>query len=237
MDNTTRLQVYQAQTQNVRTLNQVRKQINRTINIALKKDDTVTIQVQTKVFALIFCAWVEANFSKLIHTPYGFTLQEISQIKRFYRENGLEAGWQECIKLALRKASKSNNSGYIRNVTRSLYSIVNEYIVKPSLKRNKIAHGQWKIALNRENTDVNVAMTKDLDDLNVVAISKWFKVHEYLSNIVEMIIESPNKGFHRDYWKEMDALKNFLEDSKSWTLEEKKKRLQKKPIRHIANPL
>ncbi len=40
--------------------------------------------VQTKILALVFSAWAEARFSKLIHTPYGFDLNEIRQIKAAY---------------------------------------------------------------------------------------------------------------------------------------------------------
>lgn len=231
MDNKTRLQVYQAQTENVKALNQVRIQINRTINYALRRGDVVSTQVQTKMFALIFCVWVEANFSKLIHTPYGFTLQEISQIKNIYKVDGLEAGWKKCIELALRKVYRSRKSNYIPNINRKLSTIVDDYIVAPSLIRNKIAHGQWKIALNRENTAVNNDITNKLSNLDVVDISIWFKVHQHLSSIVEILIESPNKGFHRNYWKEIDDLENFLQESKNMSIEEKIKRLKRKPIR------
>ena len=103
MDNAARLDVYRAQTENVRMLNQARKQINKAINYALRKGDIVSSQVQTRILALVFCAWVEANFSKVIHTPYGFTLDEISQIKRAYQRPNLETGWKKCIELGLQE--------------------------------------------------------------------------------------------------------------------------------------
>ena len=74
MNNADRLQIFHAQTDNVRMLNQARTQIKRAINSALRKGDKTSSQVHTKLLALVFCAWVEANFSKLIHTPSGFTM-------------------------------------------------------------------------------------------------------------------------------------------------------------------
>jgi hypothetical protein len=233
MDNAARLQVFQAQTKNVRMLDQARKQISRAINHALRRGDTISIQVHTKVLALVFCAWVEANFSKVIHTPYGFTLDEIYQIKQTYQKLGLEEGWNKCIELGLRKISNARRSNYIPNISQKITSLVNEFIVEPSLIRNKVAHGQWKVALNRENTAVNSKITKDLDDLDSVVITKWFGVHNHLLNIVESLIESPNRSFHKDYWKEIAELEDFLEKSKRRNLSAKIKLLQKKPIKKI----
>ena len=230
MNNTDRLKIFQAQTENVRMLNQARTQINRAINYALRKGDKASSQVHTKVLALVFCAWVEANFSKLIHTPHGFTLDEIRQIKEIYHVDGLEAGWKKCIELGLRKIPNARKSNYIPNIRQKINRIVGDYVVAPSHIRNKVAHGQWKIALNRSNTAVNSDITKELVDLDIVVISKWFQVHEYLSNIVEMLIESPDRAFQRDYWMEIAKLEDFLQKSKNWNIDEKIKQLQRKPI-------
>jgi hypothetical protein len=230
MDNTERLAVYRAQTENVRTLNQAREQIKQAINYAIRKGNLTSRIVQTKVFALVFCAWVEANFSKVIHTPYGFTLDEIRQIKEVYQSVNLEAGWKKCIELAVRKISNPRRSNYIPNIERKIHSLIDEYVVAPSQIRNKIAHGQWAKALNSRNTKENNTLTKELEALDVVVISKWFRVHEHLLNIIESLIESPNRAFHRDYWKQIAELEEFLKESKSWSIDEKIKKLQKKPI-------
>lgn len=231
MDNAARLDVYRAQTENVRMLNQARKQINKAINYALRKGDIVSSQVQTRILALVFCAWVEANFSKVIHTPYGFTLDEISQIKRAYQRPNLETGWKKCIELGLRRISNPKKSNHIPNIRQKISTIVDEYVVAPSVIRNRVAHGQWKKALNTDNTAVNNNITNELGNLDVVVILKWFRIHEYLLSLIETLIESPNRAFHRDYWLEIAKLEDFLEESKKWNIEIKIKMLQKKPIR------
>ena len=229
MDQNKRLAVYQAQTNNVKDIDKVRKQINRAINDALKRGDKVAVQALTKTMALVFCAWVEANFSKVIHTPYGFSLDEIQQIKKVYKEEGIEKGWEKCVELGTLKAAKRKNSNYVPNIRLELKRLIQQYIVEPSLLRNKIAHGQWAIALNRENTAENKQLTNSLSTLDVVTISRWFKVHGYISQIVESLIESPNKAFHRDYWVEIAELKQFVAKAENWSLEQKVNKLKQKP--------
>lgn len=229
MNQNSRLAVYQAQTKNVQEIDKVRKQINRAINDALKRGDKNAVQALTKTMALVFCTWVEANFSKVIHTPYGFSLDEIQQIKKAYKENGVEKGWEKCVELGTLKASKRRNSNYIPNIRLELKKLIQKYIVEPSLLRNKIAHGQWTVALNRENTAENKELTNSLSALDIVIISKWFKVHEHISQIVENLIESPDKAFHRDYWIELTELKEFIAKTENWSLEQKINKLKQKP--------
>lgn len=221
MNQNSKLAVYQAQTKNVQEIDKVRKQINRAINSALKRGDKNAVQALTKTMALVFCAWVEANFSKVIHTPYGFSLDEIQQIKKVYKENGVEKGWEKCVELGTLKASKRRNSNYVPNIRLELKRLIQHYIVDPSLLRNKIAHGQWTVALNRENTAENRQLTNSLATLDIVTILKWFEVHKHISQIVENLIESPDKAFHRDYWVEITKLKEFVAKTENWSLEQK----------------
>lgn len=229
MDQNNRLTVFQAQTKNVQEIDKVRTQINRAINDALRRNDQIKAQALTKTMALVFCTWVEANFLKVIHTPYGFSLDEVQQIKKVYKKNGVEKGWEKCIELGIRKASKRKNSNYLPNIRLELTNLIQQYIVEPSLLRNKIAHGQWTIALNRENIDVNNELTSSLAKLDVVTISKWFKVHGHISLIVESLIESPNRTFHRDYWIEIAKLKEIISKTENWSLENKVDKLKQRP--------
>jgi len=177
---------------------------------------------------------MEANFSKVVHTPYGFTIAEIEQIKRAQSAHGIEAGWQKCLELGLRRISSSPRSNYRQNIRRKISTFVDVYIVGPSQLRNRIAHGQWHDALNTNNTALNHNLTQKLQDLNVVEVTKWFGVTERLLNIIEALIESPNRAFHRDYWSEISNLEAYIDETASWSLAEKVKQLQaKKPQRSL----
>ena len=225
-------EIFKAQVQNVNLLNQARKQLKRTINRALRTNDLVAVKIYTKVFALVYCSWVEVNFSKVIHTPYGFSNDEINQIKRIYQRKGLEAGWKKCIELGLRKINKASKSNYIPNVKRKVLSYVKNYIIEPSLIRNKIAHGQWKVALNEKSTAINTNLTEELKSLNVINVSNWFNIYRHILNIIEDIIASPKKAFHRDYNKHIIKLEDYLKKMSSLTLKKKKELLRKKPLKY-----
>lgn len=235
MDSKSKLCVFKAQTQYAKELLSAQKQLNKSINNALRKNDSPSAKIHTKVLALIFCAWAEANFSKLIHTPYGFTLDEIAQIKTIWKSNGLESGWNKCLELGLKKVGKVNKGNFLPNVKQKIVRIIYEFVVEPSLIRNKIAHGQWKVALNRKNDAENNNLTNEINTLDSTKLLLWFEAHRILSNIIEMIIESPKKAFIRDYWTEIVRLESILDEKRKYSLEDKIKKLQQKKKKQTSN--
>src|SRR5712691_10074243 len=101
--NLLRLEIFIAQVENVRELDSAWRYLNRTINADLVKNNQQSAFLHTKLLALTYCAWLEALFSKVIHTPYGLDLAEIDQIKEASRTDGIVSGWRKCIELALRQ--------------------------------------------------------------------------------------------------------------------------------------
>lgn len=184
--------------------------------------------VQTKILTIVFSAWAEARFSKLIHTPYGFDLTEIRQIKSIQQQYGLEQGWEKCLQLALRRGSPVSKGSEIPNKRQAISRILKTYIIEPSLLRNKIAHGQWKVALNRDNDTENPEFTAKLRNLDVIVVTVWLQAYEFLARIIEDLIESPNRAFRRDYWLHLSQLESFLSEAKHWTIESKMKTLKLK---------
>lgn len=227
MDNAARLAVYQAQCANVRALEVARKQVKRAINEALRSGNAVAVEVHTKALTLVFCAWVEANFSKTIHTPKGFSLVEIAQIKAAIRSGSIVDGWEACIRLAMQK-SAAKKSNFTSNARQKLNSLVSLFVKNPSLIRNKIAHGQWSHALNRENTNTNAIITADIQALDHVKIEIWFDCQKILCEIVELLIESPNRAFMASYWGMVQKLEQIPVARAGWDLQSKKLKLKPK---------
>lgn len=60
-----RLDVFAAQTENVRALEQAWKHINKSINAAYANGDHSTAEIHTKLLAQVYCAFAEAVFSKV----------------------------------------------------------------------------------------------------------------------------------------------------------------------------
>lgn len=227
MDRKQQLEVFQAQTENLRVLEKGWKHIKRGIHRDLLANNKVSVALQTKVLALTYCAWSEAAFSKLIHTPHCFELDEIRQIKKAGELDGIVKAWQKCVALALRKI-QSRNGNYVPNVKQELNRFINIYIEKPSQLRNRVAHGQWQVALNSKNTAKNTELTVSLENLDLVKLDLLKQGCEGLCLIVEALVESPEKAFHRDYWPLLCQVKEQLATASQFTLSQKIQLLRKK---------
>ncbi len=220
MDNTARLSIYQAQCTNVRALKKARNQLRRSMNVAIRRNDNPAIEAYTKALALLFCAWGEASFSKLIHTPHGLSLSDIAQVKRSVKEGSVVTGWQTCITLALQK-NNAKKSNFSPNAKQTINRLVDKYIKDPSLVRNKIAHGQWIIALNRENTSTNSLLTTQIAEFDSVVIETCFMCCEKLIEVVEHLIESPNGHFMQSYWRLVTEVESIEKTRSNWTIASK----------------
>lgn len=219
--------LFSSQTKNVRRLIGAKKQLRRSINLGLRRSDEPAEEAHTLVLGLLYCAWIEARFSKMIHTPRGFSDAEIAQIKEDQRKNGVSSAWKKAVSLGVRRVN-SERSNYASNIRRKLDALIDSYVRDPSLVRNKIAHGQWAVALNRNHTAPNPDATKDIQELDVVQIEEWIVVANKTCSIVETLIASPGRAFHRDYWIELTELESEIARRKGWTREQKLALLKQK---------
>ncbi|MGF6527647.1 hypothetical protein [Variovorax sp. PvP013] len=222
-----RIEVFRAQTTNVQELERSWKHINRQLNALLLTSNYVAVQVNTKILALVYCALAEALFSKILHTPKGLTLDEIEQVKAATKSGGVNEGWIKCVELSMRSVYGVKGS-HGPNVKQRLQRLIEKFIFDPILLRNKLAHGQWCIALNRENEAVNVQLTSELSALDVVEIYRRKSALQRLSAILEDIIESPNKAHYRDYWDHMDKFESDQQEMAAWSLAKKVEQLRAK---------
>jgi hypothetical protein len=222
-----RVDVFRAQTENVRELERSWKHVNRQLNSLLLAGNQAAVQINSKLLALIYCALAEALFSKILHTPKGLTLDEIEQVKVATRAGGVKDGWIKCVELAMRSVQgvKSNHG---HNVKQRLERLIEEFIFDPSLLRNKLAHGQWRIALNRDNDALNQAMTSELAFLDVIEVYRRKSALQRLAAILEDIVESPNRAHHRDYWDHLDKFETEQREIAQWSLAGKLAQLREK---------
>jgi len=227
--------VFRAQVVNLRMLERARAHLRRTINLAMRRSEDASERAHTLLLAILYCAWLEAFFLKLVHTPYGFSAGEVRQIKLIQSRDGIAAAWDKCIDLALARVKAGSRSSYLPNVSLRLHRLVDEFVRRPALLRNKIAHGQWIAALNRQNDAVNREITDDLSTTDVVVIDRWCLAVTHLAAVLEACIESPNRAFRRDYWQEMTKLNEKLANSETWTRETRIATLSRKPIKIRRN--
>ncbi len=229
------LAVYMAQSENVRYLSKVIDGTQRDINFYLRKSNDFQVKVKAKTLSLLYSAWSEAQFTQITFTEKGFMYSEICSIKAHKERYGITEGWKYMIKKALEKVGDPNTNRDLGRRLETLLSLVKDYIEEPSILRNKIAHGQWVNALNRDNTAVNDVLSKSLDELDPVEIGKRVEIHRFMGFIVRDLVQSPKAGFHKHYWTNIVNLENYLKETESWSLESKKLSLSQKPIKYKSS--
>lgn len=220
MNETERLEVFVAQTANVRELENAWAHVNRQINSLILAKNSIGADHHIKILALIYCALSEAIFSKLIHTPHGLNLDHVEQVKTATRVEGVKAGWVKCTQLAL-QGVEGQRSNHGPNVSKKLLELIEKFIFDPSVVRNKLAHGQWAIALNRENTKVNIEISKEIETHTVIELYRRKHALGKLSGILEDMIESPSKAHPRDYWSHLVEFESAQDRMRTWTVEHK----------------
>ena len=189
-------------------------------NRSVKLNDHSSFEALKKLYALLYSSFVEVSFLKVVHTPYGFTENEISQI---LEQRNLEQKWARCLELAFRRIDNMTNKGEVQNKKQILQRLIQTYIIESSQLRNKIAHGQWVVALNTENTAVNNDTTNRINGLDFVKVDVLFSLYAKISQVIEDLIESPHKTHFRDFYFHISELQNLVTQTKDWNLQSKVK--------------
>lgn len=209
--------VYKACVENIRELKKHRKRINRLVNKAIREKQNEDLKSLTMMYALLYSAYAELSFLKLINTPGAFSDSEITQIRQ---SRNINDKWFKMIKFALNRYINSRNSGDIANKRKSMCAMLNDYIISPSHVRNKIAHGQWLSCLNNECTDINEDLTRKLRSLDYVQIDKYFCIYDKFQQCILDLVISP-KAHYRDYYIIISDLESYVEETKKWSIESK----------------
>lgn len=216
------IEVYRAEVENVRCLKSKRKIINKMINNAIKRGSQDEIETLTILYAMLYSAFAETCFVKLINTPHGF---KESEIKEIMKQKNLEEKWKKTFEIAFKKIESEKNKGDIANKKKKLRKILEEYIIEPSQIRNKVAHGQWKVCLNNGWTAENESTTKKINELDCVLIDKLYEIYRIFEQTIEDLIESPLKAHYQKYHLSLIELENYIDETSNWSFESKKEKL------------
>ena len=132
------------------------------------------------MYALLYSAYVEDSFLKLIHTPQALTETEIRDIQR---GRNLDEKWKKCAEVAFMKITNGADWVEIANKKQTLYRILDKYIIVPSQMRNKIAHGQWLVCLNSDCTKINEQISKEMTKLDFVKVDRLFSIYKNINSV------------------------------------------------------
>ncbi|WP_027182140.1 hypothetical protein [Oleidesulfovibrio alaskensis] len=225
MTNDEKLKIFQAQTENVKALETSFKLVSQAINNHLRKNDLATAQKFTFIAALTFSAYAEAMFSKLIHTPHAFNLEEIKSIKN---KTTTADKWKQAVRIGITKISTSCKHNHKTNLNQKIDVMIDTHIAEPAIIRNKIAHGQWAVALNSKNTNIHAGTTNRISNLDIIKVTLWKKSFSFFYKIVNDIIQSPNKAHFNDYYNHLTELEEYIQKTMHYNLDDKITKLQAK---------
>jgi hypothetical protein len=137
-------------------------------------------------------------------------------------------GWVTCLKLIVGKIT-TKDQVHKDQVIYDVTNLLKNYIKEPSEVRNRMAHGQWMVALNSNNTQENKFITTRIRDLDIIILTKYKKSFTLMSYIIEDLIESPNKAHVNTYQVKIDKFNQEQRKMASWTLQGRIQKLKQKP--------
>jgi hypothetical protein len=218
-------ELFKIQSRNVRHLKKVEKNLTIDINYYLLKGDDFKVGIQTNFYSLLYSSLSETQFLQILHTPKGFSHAEIQQVQT---KCSIVDKWKCMLDLAFSHVGDFQADSGIASKRSHLRDIITTYIEKPQSIRNKIAHGQWVHALNSRGTKENLSTTAEVQSLNVVEISRWFAVHQYLCFIIRDLVQSDLGTFNQSFIENYSKLDAFLVESGSWTIEKRIEDIKRK---------
>jgi len=230
--------MFNHQSNNVQELRQAIEFLIKDIHEAKRKNRSYDVKIKTKLLAMTYSAWSEAQFIQIIYTPNALTTEQLNSL---LKDSGIFNRWKQLLKYAFSKIKKFNKTECIEKVKELKQNYLNnqinechqyykqknielkekknvltqyleDYVEKQSNIRNKIAHGQWKVALDKDNKNKNDDLTNELDNLNIFSIKKELKVHTILGKIIRDLIQSPYNSFNDKYEGYIRELETFLEN-------------------------
>ncbi len=217
--------LFEKQTENVEFLRKVKKNVLQELNAVLKNKKSFHVKYKTLQYAHVYSALSEAELLQILNTPNAFVDSEIEKIKG---KTSIVNKWLCMIELGFERIQKDwrVDAGLTKKYD-EIKSVIKKYIERPQELRNKIAHGQWIIALNPKNFDENIDITKRLKNLDMVEVSIWFEVNKFLCFIIRDLVQSPKKTFEKQFQIHYDKLQNYIKKTESWNMNTKKVKLDK----------
>lgn len=164
----------------------------------------------TKLLSYLITCWTEVRILKLAYEQNGF-----SQIERetIISANTLNNKWVTALNIAISKAYRINKNidipAQLPFTARSRYNelislILNDLL--PSIEiRNRIAHGQWKIAFSNDLKSISPQLTGALRQENIVNLQLKKKLLIGLAALIHDLVVSPIT-FERDFDKNYESI-------------------------------
>jgi hypothetical protein len=213
---------YYEHCENLKLLEKAISSVVITLKYSIRKQETINVDIYTKILASLVNSWTEVRILKLIYEINAFTDDEI---KTIIESKSLENRWKKTLEIAYNKSFQNDASNPINKDRYDLLiDIITEHLKSSAEVRNRLAHGQWKYAFNNKLLDINQDLTNIINDDNYLKISLRYKIFKDLSQMIHnLAVSTPT--FKRDF----DCIYNKVT--------EKQQQLHNKKYEDFANLL
>ncbi len=197
------------------------KRVELDLRHYISVEDSKNEYTYTKILSQLITCWTEVRILKLIYEDRAFTQAEIDLIipTRPARPATLEDKWKNAMKIAISKAYGLNINldiesqlyGDILISYRDITKLISEDLV-PSIEiRNRIAHGQWKIAFTGSLRSISTDLTAKIFAENIVSLQMKQNILTGLALLIHDLAVSP-PTFERDFRTNYNKIKSNKEN-------------------------
>jgi len=179
-------------------------QMNRSLNESIRRKDKEQEYVQARCLFLLWVSWMEVSMDLILHSANKLTEAERKSIEACRREVDR---WNLCLDLCF---AKHYLTGKKRSLTKinlgptafyrfqELKAVLKDYIDPYIEIRNRLAHGQWMIAINSEGSVKNQDLTTRL---MVLSKKELLLVKMMVKNFVNLanVLTCSKNEFERKY--------------------------------------
>lgn len=171
-------------------LSQSITQLNRSLNKSIRNKEHEAAYVHVRCLFLLWISWLEVSMDLILHSANHITESERLDIKNSRREIDR---WRKCIEICFKKYYLKPRQRVLNKVNlgptayyryQELNSILEKYIEAYIEIRNRLAHGQWCIAMNSDGTGKNQRLTTELVTLSKKEI---LLMKSIIKNFVDLV--------------------------------------------------
>jgi hypothetical protein len=202
----TRNKICEAHANNRAKLNRAITHLEIALNTAIRGNHKEQEHALVRVVAILRMAWVESSFSCLLHSQNVLSDNQVIFIRNHPNEITKWHGLCEFLfRLQyLKGKQKPLNRVNLGVTVFTRYSLLKEILdnyIAPFIElRNKLAHGQWHVALTNDGTDKNSSMTATVWTLSKKELLLIKSITEATVRLFGMLIVG-TKQFESDFEK------------------------------------
>lgn len=210
-------ELYRYHSDNYRAVAAGFEQALESLQRAVAAEDDRAVEAQSRVAAFLLSAKIEARFHKLSFEPPVPDEFRARVNRREGRSPSLIEKWKRTVRGAFSLYYATSGDFMSSDAPAEAREQCGLHLeALPHLEsvielRNKIAHGQWQHALNREGTEINPEKTKQLQEDNLLSLHLKDRVAQIVADAVNDLVVS-KRTHDRDLKKHQRSLNDVLRE-------------------------